>query len=32
VVNGEVIFEHGKPTGAMPGKLVRGTRQAPHAA
>jgi len=28
VVNGEVIFENGEPTGAMPGKLVRGSLDA----
>jgi len=28
VVNGEVTFEDGQPTGAMPGKVVRGTRGA----
>lgn len=32
LVNGEIIFEQGQPTGAMPGKLVRGTREAPKAA
>jgi len=29
VVSGEITFEDGKPTGAMPGKLVRGPRPAP---
>jgi len=24
IVNGEVIYEDGAPTGAMPGKLIRG--------
>ena len=32
VCSGEVIFEGGKPTGALPGKLVRGPQQAPAAA
>jgi N-acyl-D-aspartate/D-glutamate deacylase len=31
VKSGVVTFEHGKPTGAMPGKLVRGPQAAPHA-
>jgi len=31
IVNGEVIFENGKPTGALPGKLVRGAQAAPQA-
>ena len=26
---GEVIFEDGEPTGALPGKLVRGPQAAP---
>ena len=26
---GQVIFENGKPTGAMPGKLLRGPQAAP---
>lgn len=29
IVGGEVIYENGKPTGAMPGKLVRGSQAAP---
>jgi N-acyl-D-aspartate/D-glutamate deacylase len=29
VVSGEVIFENGEATGAMPGKLVRGPQAAP---
>ena len=29
IVSGEVIIENGKPTGAMPGKLVRGPQLAP---
>ena len=28
IVSGEVIFEEGEPTGAMPGKVVRGGRLA----
>jgi len=28
IVSGEVIIENGQPTGAMPGKLVRGPQQA----
>jgi len=32
VCSGEVIFEYGKPTGALPGKLVRGPQEAPAAA
>ena len=24
IVNGEVVFRNGQPTGAMPGKVVRG--------
>lgn len=31
IVNGEVIMENGAPTGAMPGKLIRGTQAAPAA-
>jgi N-acyl-D-aspartate/D-glutamate deacylase len=31
VVSGEVTFEAGQPTGALPGKLVRGQRQKPDA-
>ncbi len=29
VQSGEVTYEHGKPTGALPGKLVRGPQPAP---
>ncbi len=29
IVNGEVIYQNGKPTGAMPGRLVRGSQPAP---
>jgi len=29
IVNGEIIYLDGKPTGARPGKLVRGSQQAP---
>lgn len=29
IVSGEVIIEHGKPTGAMPGKLIRGPQPSP---
>ena len=29
IVSGEVIYEDGKPTGALPGKLVRGPQPAP---
>jgi N-acyl-D-amino-acid deacylase len=31
VVSGEVIYEDGKPTGALPGKLIRGPQAAPEA-
>ncbi len=31
VCSGEVIFENGEPTGALPGKLVRGPQPAPAA-
>jgi N-acyl-D-aspartate/D-glutamate deacylase len=31
IVSGEIIVEHGKPTGAMPGRLIRGPKQAPTA-
>ncbi len=31
IVNGEVIFENGKPTGALPGHLIRGAQAAPQA-
>jgi N-acyl-D-aspartate/D-glutamate deacylase len=29
LVRGEVTYEHGKPTGALPGRLVRGAQSAP---
>lgn len=29
IVSGEVTYEHGKPTGALPGKLVRGAQSTP---
>ena len=29
IKNGEVTFENGKPTGALPGKLVRGPQPEP---
>jgi len=29
IVSGEVIYRDGRPTGALPGKLVRGHRPAP---
>lgn len=29
LVNGEVIMRDGEPTGALPGELIRGTREAP---
>ena len=32
IVSGEVIMEHGKYTGAVPGKLIRGAQAAPRAA
>jgi N-acyl-D-aspartate/D-glutamate deacylase len=32
VVSGEVIYENGEATGAMPGKLVRGPQPAPSSA
>ena len=28
IVNGEVVAEHGVPTGALPGRLVRGQQDA----
>jgi N-acyl-D-aspartate/D-glutamate deacylase len=31
IVSGEVVLEHGEPTGATPGKLVRGAQAAPEA-
>jgi N-acyl-D-aspartate/D-glutamate deacylase len=31
VKSGEVTYEEGRPTGAMPGKLVRGPQLAPNA-
>ena len=31
VVSGEVTFENGEPTGALPGKLIRGARSGPQA-
>ena len=29
LVSGEVIYEAGQPTGALPGKLIRGAKRAP---
>ena len=29
IVSGQVIYRNGKPTGALPGKLVRGPQAAP---
>lgn len=29
LVSGEVIFEHGEPTGALPGRLIRGAQRGP---
>ena len=29
IVRGEVVYEHGEPTGALPGRLVRGAQPAP---
>jgi N-acyl-D-amino-acid deacylase len=29
VVSGQVIYENGEATGAMPGKLIRGPQAAP---
>jgi N-acyl-D-aspartate/D-glutamate deacylase len=29
IVAGEVVYERGEPTGALPGKLVRGVQPAP---
>jgi N-acyl-D-aspartate/D-glutamate deacylase len=29
LVSGQVIFENGEPTGALPGKLVRGLQRGP---
>jgi N-acyl-D-aspartate/D-glutamate deacylase len=29
IVAGEVIYRDGKPTGALPGKLIRGPQAAP---
>jgi N-acyl-D-aspartate/D-glutamate deacylase len=31
IVSGEVVIEHDEPTGALPGKLLRGARPAPAA-
>ena len=31
IVSGEIVLEHGEPTGATPGKLVRGAQAAPTA-
>jgi N-acyl-D-aspartate/D-glutamate deacylase len=31
IVSGEVTYREGQPTGALPGRLVRGARQAAHA-
>ena len=31
IVSGEVIYEDGEPTGALPGRLLRGSRPAPEA-
>ena len=31
IVGGEVTYRDGEPTGALPGRLVRGARSAPHA-
>ncbi len=28
-IDGEVVMQDGQPTGATPGKLIRGTREAP---
>jgi N-acyl-D-amino-acid deacylase len=32
IVSGEVILEDGQPTGALPGKIVRGPQASPRAA
>ena len=29
IVSGKVIMENGKPTGALPGKLIRGSQEKP---
>jgi N-acyl-D-aspartate/D-glutamate deacylase len=29
VVNGQVVYRDGQPTGALPGRLVRGRQPAP---
>jgi N-acyl-D-aspartate/D-glutamate deacylase len=29
IVSGEVVYEHGEPTGALPGRLVRGAQRLP---
>ena len=31
IVCGEVVYERGEPTGALPGRLIRGVQPAPHA-
>ena len=31
ICSGEIIYEDGEPTGALPGKLVRGPQEAPAA-
>ena len=31
IVGGEITYRDGEPTGALPGRLVRGARSAPHA-
>jgi N-acyl-D-aspartate/D-glutamate deacylase len=30
IVRGEVVYERGEPTGALPGQLIRGSQPAPH--
>jgi len=29
VVSGKVVFDHGEPTGELPGQLIRGARPSP---
>jgi N-acyl-D-aspartate/D-glutamate deacylase len=31
IVSGRVVMEHGEPTGAMPGRLLRGAQPRPRA-
>ena len=29
IVSGEVVMDHGQPTGALPGRLIRGSQEKP---